>query len=143
MQRHEVKPKTKRQKKILRGRGDKTAGRGTKGQKARAGAKIRPEIRDFIKTLPKMRGRGVNINKSISTKPTAVTLKVISEEYKTNEIVSPKTLFAKGLVSKVSGQLPKVKILATGELDKALTFIDCLISQTAKAQIEKIGGKIK
>ncbi len=57
MQRHELQPKTPRKRKKLIGRGDKTAGRGTKGQKARAGHKIRPEIRDFIKTLPKLRGR--------------------------------------------------------------------------------------
>lgn len=143
MQRHEVKTKTKRIKKTLRGRGDKTAGRGTKGQKARAGHKIRPEIRDFIKTLPKLRGRGVNINKSIKIKPTSVTLKVISESYKAKDIVSPATLLKKGLITKVSGQLPKVKILSTGALDKELTFIDCLTSQKAKEQIEKVGGKIK
>ncbi len=143
MQRHELKSKTKRIKKTLRGRGDKTAGRGTKGQKARAGHKIRPEVRDFIKTLPKLRGRGVNINKSIQIKPTPVTLKVLSASFKANDIVSPKTLFAKELISKVSGKLPRVKIVTTGELDKPLVFIDCLISQTAKAHIEKIGGKIK
>ncbi|MEY4440825.1 MAG: hypothetical protein RLY49_451 [Candidatus Parcubacteria bacterium] len=143
MQRHELKPKTKRTKKILRGRGDKTAGRGTKGQKARAGHKIRPEIRDFIKTLPKLRGRGVNINKSIQVKPTPVTLEVISKAFKANDIVSPTTLVKKGLVSKVSGKLPKVKVLATGEIDKALIFIDCLTSQSVKEKIEKIGGKIK
>ncbi|TAJ14301.1 50S ribosomal protein L15, partial [Patescibacteria group bacterium] len=30
----------------------KTSGRGTKGQKARAGAKFRPEWRDIIKKIP-------------------------------------------------------------------------------------------
>lgn len=143
MQRHDLKPKTKRTKKTLRGRGDKTAGRGTKGQKARAGHKIRPEIRDFIKTLPKLRGRGVNINKSIKVKPTSITLGAISAAFKAKDIVSPSTLHKKGLVSKVSGKLPQVKVLATGEIDKALTFIDCLTSQAVKEQIEKIGGKIK
>ncbi len=143
MQRHELQPKTKRKKKQLIGRGDKTAGRGTKGQKARAGAKIRPEVRDFIKTLPKLRGRGVNINKSIQTKPTPVALGSVSGAYKANEIVSPTTLYKKGLVSKVSGQLPVVKILGTGELDKVLIFIDCLTSKSVKETIEKKGGKIK
>jgi large subunit ribosomal protein L15 len=143
MQRNELKPKTKRTKKILRGRGDKTAGRGTKGQKARAGHKIRPEIRDFIKTLPKLRGRGVNINKSIQTKPTAIALGLISNNFKANTIVSPLTLYKKGLVTKISGKLPKVKVLATGEIDKALIFINCLTSESVKEKIEKIGGKIK
>lgn len=143
MQRHDLKPKTKRTRKQLIGRGDKTAGRGTKGQKARAGAKIRPEVRDFIKTLPKLRGRGVNINKSISTKPTPVAIGSISNAFNTNEIVSPSSLYKKGLVSKVSGQLPVIKILATGELDKALIFINCLTSKSVKEAIEKKGGKIK
>lgn len=143
MQRHDLKPKTKRTRKQLIGRGDKTAGRGTKGQKARAGAKIRPEVRDFIKTLPKLRGRGVNINKSISTKPTPVAIGSISNAFNTNEIVSPASLYKKGLVSKVSGQLPVIKILATGELDKALIFINCLTSKSVKEAIEKKGGKIK
>ncbi len=143
MQRHQLQTKTKRTKKTLRGRGDKTAGRGTKGQKARAGHKIRPEIRDFIKTLPKLRGRGVNINKSIQVKPLSIALGTISASFKANSIVSPSALYKKGLVTKISGKLPKVKVLATGEIDKALTFIDCLTSQTVKEKIEKIGGKIK
>jgi large subunit ribosomal protein L15 len=36
----------------------KTSGRGTKGQNARSGRKKRPEMRDIIKRLPKLRGRG-------------------------------------------------------------------------------------
>ena len=61
MQLHQLKPKTPQKDRRYVGRGGKrgkTAGRGTKGQKARAGAKFRPEIRDFIKRLPKLRGRG-------------------------------------------------------------------------------------
>lgn len=143
MQRHELQPKTKRQRKKNIGRGDKTAGRGTKGQKARAGAKIRPEIRDFIKTLPKQRGRGVNINKSIKAKPEAVSLSTISAHFKDGSIVSPSNLNKKGLVTKVSGKLPVVKILSTGELSVKVTVIGCQVSQSAKEKIESKGGKIK
>ena len=143
MQRHELKSKTKRQKKQLVGRGDKTAGRGTKGQNARAGAKVRPEIRDFIKTLPKLRGRGVNINKSIVNKPSPISLTLISTHFADSEVVSPGSLFKKSLISKISGKLPVVKVLATGELEKKVIIVNCLISQTAKEKIEKAGGKIK
>lgn len=143
MQRHELQPKTPRKRKKLIGRGDKTAGRGTKGQKARAGHKIRPEIRDFIKTLPKLRGRGVNINKSIKLKPEAVSLTTISTHFKDGDVVSPSSLSQKGLVSKVSGKLPTVKILATGEVTVKVTLINCLVSQPAKVKIESAGGKIK
>jgi large subunit ribosomal protein L15 len=57
---HTLSPRTKkRRKSIVVGRGGKrgkTSGRGGKGQTARAGHKIRPEIRDLIKKLPKRRG---------------------------------------------------------------------------------------
>lgn len=71
MQLHELKPKTGRKKSRQVGRGGKrgkTAGRGTKGQNARAGRKKRPELRDFIKRFPKLRGRGKNSLKSIQPK---------------------------------------------------------------------------
>ena len=60
MQLHQIKPKTKVRKPKRVGRGGrhgKTSGRGTKGQNARAGRKKRPELRDIIKKLPKLRGR--------------------------------------------------------------------------------------
>ena len=57
MQIHQIQRQTKLAKKKIIGRGGKrgtTAGRGTKGQKARAGHRIRPEIRDTIKKIPKL-----------------------------------------------------------------------------------------
>ncbi|HVY35840.1 MAG TPA: uL15 family ribosomal protein, partial [Candidatus Paceibacterota bacterium] len=71
---------TKNKKKKTVGRGSKrgkTSGRGTKGQKARAGHRIRPHIRDIIKKLPKLRGRGKNSNKPFRLKPAAVNLMMI------------------------------------------------------------------
>ncbi|KKR79593.1 MAG: 50S ribosomal protein L15 [Candidatus Nomurabacteria bacterium GW2011_GWA2_40_9] len=59
MQIHNLKRKNKNKKDRLIGRGGKhakTAGRGGKGQTARAGNKRRPELRDIIKKLPKLRG---------------------------------------------------------------------------------------
>lgn len=61
MQFHSLKRKTPNKKSKQVGRGGtrgKTSGRGTKGQNARAGRKKRPELRDFIKRVPKLRGRG-------------------------------------------------------------------------------------
>lgn len=59
MQLHEISPlhKSKDEKRI--GRGGKRgtfSGRGTKGQRARAGHRIRPAERDLIQHLPKLRG---------------------------------------------------------------------------------------
>lgn len=67
MQFHNLKSNTKRKKSRQVGRGGKrgkTSGRGTKGQNARAGRKKRPEMRDVIKRVPKLRGRGKSSLKS-------------------------------------------------------------------------------
>lgn len=146
MQLHQLKPKTPQKDRRYVGRGGKrgkTAGRGTKGQKARAGAKFRPEIRDFIKRLPKLRGRGKNSNKSIYTKPETVNLGEIEIAFKVGEVVSPATLLALGLVRRQNGLLPRVKILAGGELSKKLTFEKCVFAVAAKEKISKSGSTIK
>jgi len=59
MQLHQIQPLNKRKSKRRVGRGGKRGtycGRGMKGQRARTGAKVRPEIRDLIKKIPKIRG---------------------------------------------------------------------------------------
>jgi large subunit ribosomal protein L15 len=78
MQFHTLKRKTANKKARQVGRGGtrgKTSGRGTKGQNARAGRKKRPELRDFIKRVPKLRGRGKSSLKSIQTKLKGESLK--------------------------------------------------------------------
>ncbi|MBI3631843.1 MAG: uL15 family ribosomal protein [Candidatus Vogelbacteria bacterium] len=145
MQIHQVKRLHKNKHKKLVGRGGKrgtTSGKGTKGQKARSGRKIRPEIRDVIKRIPKLRGRGKNIFQSIQTKPQPINFAAL-EVFKDGEKVSPKTLMAKSLVRYEGGKLPKVKILAGGELTKKLKFENCQFSDDARAKIEKAGGTIK
>jgi ribosomal protein L15 len=78
MQFHTLKRKTPNKKSKQVGRGGtrgKTSGRGTKGQNARAGRKKRPELRDFIKRVPKLRGRGKSSLKSRQTKLVGTELK--------------------------------------------------------------------
>jgi large subunit ribosomal protein L15 len=85
MQFHNLKRKTKNKKARQHGRGGKrgkTAGRGTKGQNARAGRKKRPELRDTIKRLPKLRGRGVSSLKSLKKKAQGAELKALLENKK-------------------------------------------------------------
>lgn len=140
-----IAPKTKNKKPKLVGRGGKrgkTSGRGTKGQKSRAGHKIRPEIRDRIKKLPKLRGRGKNTNKAFRLIPVAVNLSQLNTLFSAGERVTPQTLFAKGIFARVQGQLPKVKILATGTLEKKLSFYDCEVSVAAQKAILASGGTI-
>lgn len=128
------------------GKRGKTSGRGTKGQKARAGNKKRPELRDIIKKLPKLRGHGKNRAQAVRgglMLPTTVTLRAIDKAFAAGEIVSPKTLSEKGVVLGRGGKYPVVKILATGELTKGITVENCLISAGAKAAVEKVGGSVK
>ena len=59
MQLHQLQPKHKNKTKKRIGRGGKRgtySGRGQKGQKSRAGHRIRPAERDLIQRLPKLRG---------------------------------------------------------------------------------------
>lgn len=59
MRLHEVQPTTVNKSKKRIGRGGKRgtySGRGMKGQKSRAGRKIRPAIRDLMQRTPKLRG---------------------------------------------------------------------------------------
>jgi large subunit ribosomal protein L15 len=121
----------------------KTAGRGTKGQNARAGHKKRPEIRDFIKRIPKLRGRGKNINTSIQSKSAAVNLSKLEGLFAAGSIVSPQSLAEKKIISVRNGVIPAVKILGTGTLTKNLSIEGCMLSATARAAVEKAGGSIK
>ena len=146
MQSHTLKRQHKNKKSKTVGRGGtrgKTAGRGTKGQNARAGHKKRPEIRDFIKRVPKLRGRGKNINTSIQKKAFIVNIGRINQAFKNGDVVSPQTLLEKGLIKKSGGVLPRVKVLGGGDLDKKLSFENSQISGSVRGLIEKVGGTIK
>ncbi|MSR73180.1 50S ribosomal protein L15 [Candidatus Parcubacteria bacterium] len=145
MQIHNIKRKTKNKTQASVGRGGKrgkTSGRGTKGQKARAGGKLRPEVRDFIKRIPKMRGRGKSSNKSIYAKSVSVNLGVIDKIFSNGDSVTPATLTQKGLITTHRGVRPFVKILAGGEITKKLSVSGCFVSVSAKALIEKAGGNV-
>jgi len=129
MQLYQLKPIHKPKKKKRIGRGGKRgtySGRGIKGQKARAGRKIRPEIRDFIKKIPKKRGYRFKAK----PKPEIVNLKDLEKHFRDGEIVSPETLFKKGLIGKVKKK--GVKILGKGKLTKKLEFKNCKISKSVK-----------
>ncbi len=132
MQLHELKPTHKIKKKKRVGRGGKRgtySGRGIKGQKARAGAKIRPALRDFIKKIPKKRGYRFEGRKK--EKPQIINLKDLEKYFKEGEVVNPEALLKKGLVSKIKGgKMPIVKILGQGTVTKRLKIENCLVSKS-------------
>lgn len=128
------------------GRGSKrgkTSGRGTKGQNSRSGHKKRPELRDIIKTIPKLRGRGKNSNKGFQVPFIPINLEVIEAKFAAGEEVNQKSLHEKGLIEMTKGKLPKVKVLGHGEISKKVTVSGCAVSADAKAAIEKAGGMVK
>ncbi len=133
----------RKEKRIARG-GKKgtTSGKGTKGQKSRAGHKIRPAERDLIKKLPKLRGRGINQFKSISARDVIVNIRDLERAFSSGDKVSPKTLIEKGLIGKRGGKVPIVKILGMGTLTKKLIIKGCGVSASARVQIEKLTGEI-
>lgn len=152
MQIHNLKRKTENKKSVQVGRGGtrgKTSGRGTKGQNARSGHKKRPELRDLIKKLPKLRGRGKNIFKSFQADYTPVNLELIEKHFAAGDTVSPVTLVEKGLAKQNKGNNPIIKILGGAgtkpevAFGKKLLFVDCKMSASAKVLIEKAGGTVK
>ncbi len=146
MQLNSISPRTKNKKNPPVGRGGtrgKTSGRGGKGQTARAGHKIRPEVRDLIKKLPKLRGHGKNRARTVRTNRIAtsgVNLAALEAAYQVGETVSPATLLAKGLVRRAKGRAPEVKILGTGTLTKALVIQGCTLSAAARTALLAVGG---
>ncbi|PIR72254.1 MAG: 50S ribosomal protein L15 [Candidatus Nealsonbacteria bacterium CG10_big_fil_rev_8_21_14_0_10_36_24] len=142
MQLHQLSPKHKLKKKKRIGRGGKRgtySGKGIKGQKARAGRKFAPVIRELIKRYPKLRGYRVqNQRKEVAV----INIGDLDKNFKNSEIVNPKTLLEKKIICKIRGEIPKVKILGKGEIKKALIVEGCDVSKAAKRAIEKSGGVI-
>lgn len=148
MQLHELQPTHKKSvaKRIGRGgKRGKTSGRGHKGQLARAGNSTRPEMRDLIKKLPKLRGYGVNRSRTVYTDrpaPVVVNVATLQSYFSAGDTVSPKALVAKGVVTARGKKVPAVKILGNGELTNKLIVEKCLVSTSAKEKIEAAGGNV-
>jgi len=148
MQLHDLKPTSARKTKKRIGRGGKrgkTSGRGHKGQAARAGNSTRPEMREIIKKIPKLRGHGVNRAQTVNAEkimPTVINVSALEAGLKAGAAVNPKALVAAGLIATRRKKAPAVKILGTGELTIKLTVTDCVVSKTAKEKIEQAGGTV-
>ena len=128
-------------KRIGRGHGSgngKTAGKGHKGQKARAGHGMRPGFEGgqmpLARRVPK---RGfVNI---FATRYEIVNLSAL-EVFDNGATVDAAALKEKRLVH---NNLDGVKILGDGKLTKKLTIRANAFSKSAKEQIKSAGGKIE
>ncbi len=143
MKLHELKPaegSKKRKVRVGRGIGSgmgKTAGRGTKGQKARRN--IHPRFEGgqtpIHRRLPVKKGfRNPNhIEYSV------LNIGTLQEAFESGDTVSPETIRERGLVGNVKDGL---KILGHGDLKKKLNVSAHAFSKTAQEKIEKAGGEV-
>jgi large subunit ribosomal protein L15 len=124
------------------GKRGKTSGRGTKGQYAHGGHGVRAAIKDVIRKLPKLRGRGLNMNKQVGPNAITVNLKALDAVTKTGDIITFDFLKSVGLVPKSWKGSQYVKILAEGTITKAVTVQNIPISEAARDKIVTAGGSI-
>jgi large subunit ribosomal protein L15 len=140
---HELTPSpgsSKDRKRV--GRGDASghgnySTRGMKGQKARAGGRVRPGFEGgqnpLIKKLPQKRG---------FVNPFRVVYDVVNvaelNYFEAGAVVTAESLVAAKVLKSASRLL---KILGDGEIDRALTVRAKAFSAEAKAKIEAAGGK--
>ena len=126
------------------GRGDGSghgtySGRGCKGQKSRAGFRMRPGFEGgqlpLIKRLPRKRGF-VNI---FRTEYSIVNLGSLNA-FEAGSEVTPEALVAAGVVKSLR---QPIKVLAEGGIDRPLTIKANRFSAAAKAKIEAAGGKVE
>ena len=123
------------------GRGEaskgKTAGRGTKGSKARTqvSAAFEGGQMPLHRRVPKLKGFS---NAGFGTAYQVVNTGRLAELFGEGGDVTPENLVAKGAARK--GEL--IKVLGTGELAVALRVTAHAFSATAAAKIERAGGTV-
>ena len=142
MKLHELSPvegSKKEARRIGRGHGSgqgKTAGKGHKGQKARAGRGMRIGFEGgqmpLQRRVPK---RG--FNNIFAKKIVSVNVGTL-DKFDNGAVVDVEALVAAGIVK---NSFDGVKILGNGNLTKKLTVKVSAFSESAKAKIEAAGGK--
>jgi len=141
---HITKIKAKSKKRVGLGHGSgrgKTAGRGTKGQKARNKVAIYFEggALPLTKRLPFLRGKGRN--RSLQEKAYAINVQALNV-FPKGTIVTVDSLAKQGIVELESAKQKGVKILGDGELVVALT-VKLPVSKGAAEKIKKAGGTVE
>jgi len=144
MKLHELAPapgSQKSKKRVGRGPGSgmgKTSCRGHKGLKARSGGSVRPGFEGgqmpIYRRLPK---RGF---KSLSRENRAIVNVGDLERFEDGSIIDIEALKKSGLVK---NKIEAVKVLGSGEINKALSMKECSVSSAAREKIESSGGKIE
>lgn len=151
-----IQPKTIRKNQKRVGRGGKRgtySGGGTKGQKSRAGAGVKPGFRGGDNRLwqlfPKQRGAskkpgGAGPHRKhrhyqySQDKPIVFNLGFFNQ-FTEDDLVNIKLLKEKGFISNPS---KKVKVLGDGDLKRKINFEGFQFSKQAREKVTKAGGKI-
>ncbi len=145
MKLHDLRPaegSTKKRRRVGRGISagqGKTAGRGTKGQRARTGRGIKPYFEGgqlpLVRRLPHTRGF-TNIHR---VEYAVVNLDALEARFDAGAEVTPEALVQHGLVHHPE----HVKVLGSGALSKALTVKAHAFSTSAKEKIAAAGGTVE
>lgn len=146
MKMHELRPAEGARtsaKRLGRGIGSglgKTSGKGHKGQNARSGGGVRPGFEGgqmpLVRRIPK-RGFNNRFRKVYSI----VNISALEAKFENGAVVDAEALIVSGILSKIEDA--GVKVLAGGELTKALTVKANKFSASAKEAIEKAGGSVE
>lgn len=118
------------------GRG-KTAGKGTKGQKARTGGRNKLRLmgmKMIIRRIPKLRGFTSQYGKA-----EVITLRALREAFPQGGIVTRAELAKRGLLTNARAE---AKVVGALDLGRKLTLKGLAVSAGAKAAIEKAGGSV-
>ena len=145
MKQHQLAPaggSRRNRKRVGRGNGSGQgtySGRGSKGQKSRAGYRMRPGSEGgqlpIIKRLPRKRG----FTNIFRVEYSAVNIGQLAAFSEGSE-VTPQALLEAGIVKSIK---QPVKILAKGDIKHPLTVKADKFSAAARAKIEVVGGKVE
>jgi large subunit ribosomal protein L15 len=143
---------TRARKRVGRGIGSgtgKTSGRGQKGLGARSGGGVRPGYQGGQIPVYMQQGklRGANRKMSMPMGPfrthsVPVNVGALGA-FEAGSVVDPEALAAAGLVKNNANRGWPVKLLAQGELDRALTVRVHAASAAARAKVEAAGGTVE
>lgn len=115
----------------------KTAGRGSKGQKARSGGGVRPGFEGGQMPLQRRQPKRGFKNYPFKQEYQIVNIDFLND-FDAGSVVDAEALFGKGFISDPA---KPVKILGDGELEVKLTVVANKYSESAKQKIEAAGGK--
>lgn len=137
MQIHHIQPETPRKKEKRIARGGKrgtTSGRGQKGQKSRAGHKIKPAQHELLISIPKKRGFN-NPRKTVASQVVSLTqLSRIPDGEVTVAVLKEHKL--------IKSIKTPVKVLDRGSISKKHTYSGIQFSAGALKKIKEAGGSL-